>query len=226
MQYPDRQAEVATNANRAPTDVAVGRVGGARRVDARVTGVCTPVQKPRWPTDECAARTGVDPDAALGDMLALALGHLGADQISSRICIERAVAMLDAQAGQKCSHSSPTLAQPHADAIVHKVQLRLSDRGEETLSVAAMAEYAGLEERTFSRRFRKATGLRPKEYQQNLRIAQARELLEVTAEKIESIAWSVGYQDPCSFRRIFLKITGFLPSDYRLAFRRKERLNA
>ncbi len=64
-----------------------------------------------------------------------------------------------------------------------------------------MAERAGLEERTFLRRFRAATGLKPTEYCQHLRVGKARELLEYSNGTIDHIAWTVGYQDPARFAR-------------------------
>ena len=84
--------------------------------------------------------------------------------------------------------------------------------------MAAMAQEANLEERTFLRRFRNATGLKPTEYCQHLRVGKARQMLEFTNGTIDHIAWTVGYQDPSAFRAIFKKITGLSPSDYRNRF--------
>lgn len=41
-----------------------------------------------------------------------------------------------------------------------------------------------------------ATGLKPTEYCQHLRVGKAREMLEFTNGTIDHIAWTVGYQDP------------------------------
>ena len=68
------------------------------------------------------------------------------------------------------------------------------------------------------RRFRAATGLKPTQYCQLLRIGKAREMLEFTNSTIDHIAWNVGYADPGAFRATFKKITGLAPSDYRNRF--------
>ncbi|MNN89122.1 HTH-type transcriptional activator Btr [compost metagenome] len=81
-----------------------------------------------------------------------------------------------------------------------------------------MASHAGLEERTFLRRFRSATGLKPTEYCQQVRVGKACRMLEFTNRTIDQIAWGVGYQDPGAFRKVFLKFTGLAPSDYRRRF--------
>ncbi|WP_423204405.1 GlxA family transcriptional regulator [Pseudomonas kribbensis] len=114
------------------------------------------------------------------------------------------------------SNFAPILG--HGDASILKVQHWLQSTGATDVSLAAMAERSGLEERTFLRRFRAATGLKPTEYCQHLRVGKAREMLEFSNGTIDHIAWTVGYQDPGAFRAIFKKITGLAPSDYRNRF--------
>ena len=114
------------------------------------------------------------------------------------------------------SNFAPILA--HGDAAILKVQHWLQASGAVDVSLAAMAQEAGLEERTFLRRFRAATGLKPTEYCQHLRVGKARQILEFTNGTIDHIAWTVGYQDPGAFRATFKKITGLAPSDYRSRF--------
>ncbi|MCX4217669.1 MULTISPECIES: GlxA family transcriptional regulator [Pseudomonas] len=106
----------------------------------------------------------------------------------------------------------------HGDGAILKVQHWLQGNGATDVSLTAMAERAGLEERTFLRRFRAATGLKPTEYCQHLRVGKAREMLEFTNGTIDHIAWTVGYQDPGAFRATFKKITGLAPSEYRTRF--------
>ncbi|MDJ1656511.1 helix-turn-helix domain-containing protein, partial [Raoultella sp. Ech2A] len=77
---------------------------------------------------------------------------------------------------------------------------------------------AGMTPRTFLRRFQKATGVRPTEYLQQVRIMKARDALELTGRSADRIAWEVGYTDPSAFRKIFRKITGVTPGQYRQRF--------
>lgn len=106
----------------------------------------------------------------------------------------------------------------HGDQPILKVQHWLQARGGKEVSIGAMAEQAGLEPRTFLRRFQRATGLKPTEYVQDLRIAHARERLEFSRETVEQIAWDVGYKDPAAFRRVFQRITGLGANAYRERF--------
>ncbi|MBB3974097.1 GlxA family transcriptional regulator [Hansschlegelia beijingensis] len=106
----------------------------------------------------------------------------------------------------------------HGDEAILRVQHWLQATGAREATLAAMSDKAGLEPRTFLRRFRKATGLKPTEYCQHLRVGKARETLEATTRSVEQIAWDVGYEDPGAFRKIFIKVTGLSPRDYRHRF--------
>jgi transcriptional regulator GlxA family with amidase domain len=114
------------------------------------------------------------------------------------------------------SSFSPNLS--HCDAAVLKVQHWLQTTGAKDVAVGGLAELAGLEGRTFLRRFRKATGLTAVDYCQRLRVGKARELLQFTAKSIEAVAWEVGYSDTSAFRKIFGRITGLTPGEFRLRF--------
>jgi len=106
----------------------------------------------------------------------------------------------------------------HGDAAVLRAQQHIHARHAEPLAVADLAALAGLTERTFLRRFSGATGFRPVEYVQQVRVAKAREALELTKRPVDRIAWEVGYGDPAAFRKIFQRITGLTPNLYRQRF--------
>jgi len=106
----------------------------------------------------------------------------------------------------------------HGDAAVLKVQHHVHRHYRQKRSTAEMAELAGLTERTFMRRFARATGFRPGEYLQQQRLHKAREALENSRTPVERIAWEVGYEDVSAFRKMFHKQTGLTPSQYRERF--------
>lgn len=106
----------------------------------------------------------------------------------------------------------------HGDAAILKAQHHLHATSAQTHDLTELAAIAALEQRTFLRRFSKATGMRPTQYAQQVRIAKAREQLEATNQSVEQIAWQVGYADPAAFRKVFQRITGMGPSTYRHRF--------
>lgn len=67
----------------------------------------------------------------------------------------------------------------------------------------------------FIRKFRSATGTTPLEYINNLRIENAKSLLENSTYNISEIASLVGYSDSLYFSRYFKKRTGMSPLKYR-----------
>lgn len=106
----------------------------------------------------------------------------------------------------------------HGDGAILKAQQWLSSKREKPVTVADAARHVALEPRTFLRRFIKATGMKPIEYQQRLRVSRARELLEFSRSSVDVVAARVGYDDVASFRRVFRKILGLNPSEYRRRF--------
>lgn len=103
----------------------------------------------------------------------------------------------------------------HGDDAILKVQRWLLTKGAKGVTSAKMAGIAGLEARTFLRRFVKATGMRPTEYCQRIRVGKAREMLEFTSKGIDEIAWDVGYNDTSAFSKLFQKQLGVSPGEYR-----------
>jgi transcriptional regulator GlxA family with amidase domain len=108
--------------------------------------------------------------------------------------------------------------QPHSDAIVRKCEKWLADHFREPGAVARVVRHSGIPERTLKRRFKSVTGLALIDYAQNLRIEEAKRLLEITDRPADEVSAGVGYEDPSFFRRLFKRLTGLAPSQYRRVF--------
>lgn len=111
---------------------------------------------------------------------------------------------------------SPRLT--HGDTAVLKVQHWLQVTQAKDIALGTLAAKAKLEERTFLRRFQKATGMTTTEYCQRLRVGRARELLQFGTASIDRVAWEVGYNDPGAFRKVFTRMVGLSPGEYRRRF--------
>lgn len=103
----------------------------------------------------------------------------------------------------------------HGDAAVLAAQEWLRTGYAVARPVSELVERSGLPERTFKRRFTKATGLSPLAYVQHVRVEEAKRRLERTSEPVDDISYTVGYEDPASFRRLFKRVTGMPPGAYR-----------
>lgn len=111
---------------------------------------------------------------------------------------------------------APSLA--HGDNAILRVQHWLQKQGGAAVGLPEMADRAHLSERTFLRRFQKATGFTPTDYLQHLRVGKARDLLEQSDRSQDEIAWEVGYRDTGAFRKVFVRIMGLTPGEYRRRF--------
>jgi len=107
----------------------------------------------------------------------------------------------------------------HGDAVVLAAQEWLNEHFSVAAPVEQMAKHSGLAERSFKRRFTRATGYSSIAYVQYLRIEEAKRQLERTDVPVEEISWNVGYEDPAFFRRLFKRITRISPGAYRRKFR-------
>ena len=107
----------------------------------------------------------------------------------------------------------------HGDAAVLTAQRWIAEHAQTANPIEHMADRAGLSTRTLARRFKQATGQSPVAYVQRVRVELAKRRLETGGEPIEAISWAVGYEDSASFRRLFKRLTGLTPGEYRYRFR-------
>jgi transcriptional regulator GlxA family with amidase domain len=107
---------------------------------------------------------------------------------------------------------------PHGDSIVRKCEDWLRENFREIDAIARVTAMAGIPERTLKRRFKAATGGPLIEYLQNLRVEEAKRLLETSDLPVDEISADTGYSDASFFRRLFKRLTGLTPSGYRRMF--------
>lgn len=115
-------------------------------------------------------------------------------------------------------YSVMTHGERHDDSAIAECQRWIADNYAVGSPVAAMAARSDMSARTFARRFRAATGIQPIDYVQRVRVEEAKRRLEITAESVEEVARMVGYEDPTFFRRLFKRLVGMTPADYRRKF--------
>jgi transcriptional regulator GlxA family with amidase domain len=92
------------------------------------------------------------------------------------------------------------------------------------LSLDVLADVAKMSRRTFTRRFKEATGSTVSKWLNAERVVRAQELLETTDLPIECIAGEAGFGTPLSLRQQFAVHLGTSPSEYRRTFSREMNL--
>ena len=89
---------------------------------------------------------------------------------------------------------------------------------DQDLSVERLAGRVNLCPRQFSRRFTAEFNNSPAAFVQRVRLDEARKRLSAASCTVESVADSVGFRDPDSFRRAFVQCFGVPPKHYRSRF--------
>jgi AraC-like DNA-binding protein len=102
-------------------------------------------------------------------------------------------------------------ASPQIEAVRAYVHSHLTER----LSPKKIAANLCVSPSHLCRLFKKKTGQTPTEYVNTLRIEEAKSLLTAPEAPIKSVAFATGFQSVPDFNRVFKKLVGVNPTQYR-----------
>jgi len=108
----------------------------------------------------------------------------------------------------------------HSDDQILTIQDWIEKNFSQNFNYDRLARRSAMSRRTMERRFKNATGETPLTYQQSIRVEVAKRLLENENRSFDEITYQVGYEDSSTFRKIFTKQTGLVPTEYRKKFQR------
>ena len=103
----------------------------------------------------------------------------------------------------------------HHDDSILLVQQWMEIHFPTPINLAQLADRANMSLRTFKRRFKDATGETPMQFLQILRLEQGKDMLRHTHRNVAEVAWSIGYEDPGHFNRLFKRHFGTTPARWR-----------
>jgi AraC-like DNA-binding protein len=121
-------------------------------------------------------------------------------------------ALVDSIPSTRSAQSSPT----KQDAYVVQCMEFLHMHYCEHITVTQLAALLGLDRKYLSALFKDAVGMPPQQYLLQYRVQKACELLETSGCTIGEIARSVGYQDSLLFSKMFKKVKGVSPKQFRM----------
>lgn len=110
--------------------------------------------------------------------------------------------------------ASAAFPQSAADAVAY-----LNRNFAEKVSIAKLCAVANMSKAALMRNFCRETGTTPRQYQLQLRIAEAAILLRSTSNPLNEIAVKTGFSDSNYFGRKFKRLTGLSPGEFRRQFR-------
>jgi two-component system response regulator YesN len=98
---------------------------------------------------------------------------------------------------------------------IERVKHLLEVNYHKRVSLEDAARIVCLSPKYLSRVFRERTGMGFSEYKLKVKISRAKKMLDETGSNIDQISYSLGYQNPESFIRMFKKMTGLTPTGHR-----------
>lgn len=104
------------------------------------------------------------------------------------------------------------------DAEVTRAIEYLDTHATSPITMPALSRKLAVSERTLARRFQSQVGMSPLAYLQSRRIAHAKRLLESSSLALDRIVERCGYTDVASFRKLFTRLVGMTPREYRSRF--------
>jgi signal transduction histidine kinase/AraC-like DNA-binding protein/ABC-type sugar transport system substrate-binding protein len=108
----------------------------------------------------------------------------------------------------------PALPQP-TSLLVKQVVAFIQQNYTQPLSRKQIADAVGVSENYLSQIFRQELSISPLDYLTRLRIQQAKELLAHSHKSVTQVAVQVGFNDSAYFSRVFHKLTGCSPLEFR-----------
>lgn len=110
-----------------------------------------------------------------------------------------------------------------SSSVLHSKQMSLSEKSirfmkinlDQNITLTQFAERANLSTSQYAYVFKSETGHSPIDYFNQLKIQQACQYLQFTTLRVKEIALKIGIEDPYYFSRLFSKMMGVSPRNYR-----------
>src|SRR6185503_4719595 len=99
--------------------------------------------------------------------------------------------------------------------LVRKAREYIQQHKVEPLSLTAVAQASGPSVFHFCKVFKKATGLKFTDYVARVRLEDAKNQLLNPSRRVSEIAYDVGFQSLTQFNRMFKRVFGQSPSEFR-----------
>lgn len=99
----------------------------------------------------------------------------------------------------------------------------INENYRDKVTIKHLASLANMSESNFHAAFKKQMGTSPIAYLNNYRLSVAADRLTDTTDTVSDISYSVGINDPLYFSKLFKKIYGMAPKEYRFTYQSKQK---
>ncbi len=101
-----------------------------------------------------------------------------------------------------------------AENLVERAKFLMQENVSASMRVEEVGERLGVGQEKFYEAFKAYTGMTPYQYFIQLKILKAKELLAEPDASVKEVAFTLGFEDPYYFSRLFKKKTGLAPSEW------------
>ncbi|MCG8672277.1 MAG: AraC family transcriptional regulator [Pseudomonadales bacterium] len=98
---------------------------------------------------------------------------------------------------------------------LEKVKQLMEENIANPLELEALAEHVNLSKFHFSKKYKEITGYSPIQHFIHMKMERACYLLDISDQSVSQIGETLGYEDAQYFSRLFKKVVGISPRDYR-----------
>ncbi|THF74005.1 response regulator transcription factor [Cohnella fermenti] len=137
-----------------------------------------------------------------------------ADSLASLVCLLR-----EELSGPAAPDGLRLAAEESGAQAIQSALGYIRERYRDDLTLQAVADFIHMSKNYFSEQFKRHTGHNFIEYVIRLRIDHAKHLLETTHLKIIDVGAKSGFQSPKHFLKLFKRLEGMTPAEYRMGSR-------
>jgi AraC-like DNA-binding protein len=106
---------------------------------------------------------------------------------------------------------------------IWKARKFIEQHSGDELSLSKVAKAVNISANHLSEKFKEVTGVNFVDYIARARFEKARELLLHSNRRISEIAFAAGFQSLSQFNRVFKRLSGKSPTEYRAAYLRRRK---
>ena len=105
---------------------------------------------------------------------------------------------------------------------IHQIKQFIYDNSHKDISLDILAQRVDLSPIYISKMFKEKLGINYIDFLTDCRIDKAKKLLSNSDSSLKEITFEIGYHDPNYFSKVFKKMCGVSPKDYRKAMLSKK----
>lgn len=149
--------------------------------------------------------------------------HLGArfylnkpiEEKELQACVKQLIGEIEAERGVPSAHQRESAEPQRKKDVISEVKQYVMEHYDENISLADLSSRFFLNLHYLSQLFKEKTGQTYLDYLTQVRIGRAKELLENSDLKVYEISHLVGYSDTTHFSKMFERLAGCKPTEYR-----------